>query len=129
MSVKPKNKVKSIKAAQMLAEGVELKTIAAELNVSYNTARNWARDPDVLEEYRKCLKEMVAPMFAKSFRALAKQLDCEKQPWLVQGAAREIMSRFGAGIMGDDDKDVVVRFESGQTMPAIGVPQAPTEDE
>lgn len=116
----------------MLASGEYSYTaIAAELGVERNTVVAWLKDPTILAEYREMIKSMVLPGFADSIRLLVNQVrkgDQKGKEWLAQNAARELANRFGTGIMGADENDVVVRFESGQQLPTIGMPQQP-EDE
>lgn len=132
MAVQKRYRAKAIQAAHMLASGEYTYTaIAAELGVERNTVVAWLKDPTILAEYREMIKSMVLPGFADSIRLLVKQVrngDQKGKEWLAQNAARELANRFGAGIMGADENDVVVRFESGQQLPVIGMPQQP-EDE
>lgn len=132
MPVQKRYRAKAIQAAHMLASGEHTyMSIAAELGVERNTVAAWMKDQTILAEYREMIKTMVLPGFADSIRLLVKQVrkgETKGKEWLGQNAAREIANRFGPGIMGADENDVVVRFENGQQLPVIGMPQQP-EDE
>lgn len=132
MAVQKRYRAKALQAAHMLASGEYSYTaIGKELGVERATVVAWMKDPTILAEYREMIKSMVLPGFAGSIRLLIKQIeqgDKKGKEWLAQNAARELANRFGTGIMGSDENDVVVRFESGQQLPTIGMPQQPEED-
>lgn len=132
MAIQKRYLAKAMQAAHLMASGEYTYDAAAkELGVERKTVMAWMKDPTVLAEYREAIKQIVLPGFASSIRLLVKQVakgDQKGKEWLAQNAARELANRFGTGIMGADENDVVVRFESGQQLPTIGMPQQP-EDE
>lgn len=129
MAVQKRYRQKAVMAAQMFAAGYSHKQVAKELGVNEVTVVNWMKDPTVMEDYRACVRSVVVPAYAKAVNVLAGQMDREDLPWLQQNAARTFMDKYASAVMGEDERDVVIRFEMGQQMPDIGVPQAPTDDE
>lgn len=132
---KPEMTAQMLQAAQLLADGHDLKDIVTVLwgvtkegdraayERGYRKLRKWQADPKWQELYQKQLKSSVAPLVGRAVRKIGEQID-HSNPWIAQGAAREVLSRFGAAAMGDEDKSVTVRVEG---MPTLGVPGAESE--
>lgn len=97
---------------------------SAERQIHY-----WAERPEFVDAYRKLQQSQMMPRYSKAMMVFDKQLD-DANPWVAQGAAREILNRCGPAIMGESESEVVVRIENA---PALGTPDelepAETEDE
>lgn len=114
-------------AAQLLADG---KTEDDVLLALYGTLdskaktqkrrilRKWMSDPKFAECYRAVVGQLAMPAYGKALYRITAQID-DSNPWVAQGAAREVLTRFGTAIMGSEDKEVVVRIEGA---PVLGVP-------
>ena len=82
--------------------------------------RAWMQDPKCQECYRAIMREIILPLFGKGVATLERQMDSDNE-WIAQGAARDVLTRFGPQIMGDDaQKETVVRIEG---MPTLGIPE------
>lgn len=93
---------------------------SAERQIHY-----WAEKPEFLEAYRKLEQGMMMPRYSKAMKVFDQQLE-DSNPWVAQGAAREIANRFGPTLMGQSESEVVVRVEN---MPALGTPDDESEGE
>ena len=80
--------------------------------------RAWLRDPKCQEAYRAVVREIAMPTYGKAMGVMAHQLDSPNE-WVAQGAAREVLTRFGPAVLGDDDREITVRVEG---LPVMGVP-------
>ena len=58
------------------------------------------------------------PSYGRALARIDQQID-DSNPWIAQGAAREVLQRYGPAIMGEDDQTVTVKIEG---MPEIGTP-------
>ena len=114
---------KALEAARLLAGGLRPPAVAHELGMSETTIYRWMRYPDVISVYRECLTRAAVSSYARAFRVMDKQLD-DANGWLAQGAARDIMQRFGDVVTGLSTNEIVVRVEG---MPDIGMPDTPDE--
>ena len=127
MAIRESNKVKAMEVARLVAEGNDVRTVGRLVGVTKDTVCAWMRDPEVKAEYMRCVRDLVSPAVAKSVQTLVNQTKAKNQ-WLAQGAAREILNRFGAAVLGEEERAVTIRFEQGQSMPDVGVPQPPEDD-
>lgn len=82
--------------------------------------RRWMRLPAFQELYRARVMAAAMPMYGKALQTIKAQMDSENA-WIAQGAAREVLTRFGDTVMGTDSKEVTIRISG---MPTIGVPDA-----
>lgn len=82
--------------------------------------RRWMRLPAFQELYRARVMSTALPMYGKALQTIQAQMDSENA-WIAQGAAREVLTRFGDVVMGTDSKETVIRIEG---MPTIGTPDA-----
>ena len=82
--------------------------------------RRWMRLPAFQELYRARVMSVALPMYGKALQTIQTQMDSENA-WIAQGAAREVLTRFGDVVMGADSKEVTIRVEG---MPTIGTPDA-----
>ena len=80
--------------------------------------RAWLRDPKCQEAYRAVVREIAMPTYGKAMGVMVRQLDSGNE-WVAQGAAREVLTRFGPAVLGDDDREITVRIEG---MPVLGAP-------
>lgn len=134
---KPEMTAPMLQAAALLADGHDLKDIVtvlwgvtkdgdrAAFERGYRKLRKWQADPKWQEAYQRMLKSSVAPLVGRAVRKIGEQID-HSNPWVAQGAAREVLSRFGTAALGEDDKSVTVRVEG---MPTLGVPGAEGKNE
>lgn len=119
-----------VTAAQMIADGHTLDDIImvlwgvskqsdrATYERGYRKLKKWQADEAFQKLHSAILKESVMPLVGRAVNRIGKQID-DPNPWVAQGAAREVLSRFGGGIMGEDDKSITIRVEG---MPQIGTP-------
>lgn len=121
-----------LQAVEMRAEGFTTKQIAMalfdvrdergaecdpkKLEKAIIKVRSWWNNPRAIELHRALLKEFLGDLAGRAIQKLGQQLD-DKNGWLVNKAANDILSKTGA--LGDDDKQIVVKVEG---MPEIGVP-------
>ena len=116
--------------AQAMQDGHRIKDIIlAIFGVSYESDNaawqrgrrklaKWQADPEWQKYYQSLVRESIQPLVGRAINKIDEQID-HSNPWIAQGAAREVLSRFGAGITGEDDKSITIHVEG---MPQIGVP-------
>ena len=119
-----------VQAAQLLANGYNLNDIImvlwgvskesdrAAYERGYRKLKKWQAEEGFQKLHAAMLKESVLPLVGKAVQRIGEQID-HSNPWIAQGAAREVLTRFGAGITGEDDKSITIHVEG---MPQIGVP-------
>lgn len=121
-------------AASLLAEGKDVNFIIhvcfdllAADGVSedpkkvYNAKKRlkaWQNDAVFQSYYRDLIRSVMMPAYSRAVNRLNTQIDDPNQ-WIAQGAAREVITRFGPDIMGQSDQTVTVKIEG---MPDLGVP-------
>ena len=75
------------------------------------------------DEFDRCYKEMckqeALPRYSRAMALFDKQMD-NKNPWVAQGAARELANRYGPTIMGEEQNTITVKVEG---MPDLGEPE------
>ena len=76
--------------------------------------------PAFQECYRALVKELVMDNFGQAVKKLGLQID-DPNGWLANKAINDYLTRFGPQIMGEDNKEIVVRVEG---MPELGTPDA-----
>ena len=91
--------------------------IGKELGVDGSAVTRWLQRDDVRALRSAELNNVVAAMAPKAYAVLNKQLD-DPNPWVAQGAARELIRLYGIQ-QGQSDANVVVTFGS---MPKPGAP-------
>lgn len=104
-------------AASLAALGLGRDAIAEKLGVNPSTVTRWLKRDDVKALRTAALTEVVAGMIPKAYAVLQAQLD-HSNPWVAQGAARELIRLFNLQ-QGNADASVVVTFGS---MPKPGAP-------
>ncbi len=121
---------KQAQAARLMAEGKTTGEIVLILygvtresdRLAYDrgcrTLRKWQAAPGFADCYRAIVREIAMPSYGRALNRIDKQID-DPNPWIAQGAAREVLTRFGPAIMGEDDKSITVKVEG---MPVLGVP-------
>ena len=82
--------------------------------------REWTRDDKFKEAYRELMRELAYSYVGKSVQRIASQMD-DKNGWLVNKAAIDILNRFYGAVMGEDDTAVHIKIEG---MPELGEPDA-----
>lgn len=125
---------KHLEAVQLMFEGYSIPEIAEALfdirgpdgmpdkkkrNNAVRQVYYWVEKPEFLEAYRKLEQGMMMPRYSKAMKVFDRQLE-DSNPWVAQGAAREIANRFGPQLMGQSETEVVVRVEG---MPDLGTPE------
>lgn len=105
------------RAAGLSALGWGRDKIADELGVNPSTVSRWLQRDDVRAIRAAELNNVVAAMVPKAYAVLQAQLD-SSNPWVAQGAARELIRLYGVQ-QGQSDANVVVTFGS---MPKPGIP-------
>lgn len=104
-------------AAQLAATGRSNQEIAAEVGVNVSTIGRWFKRQDMRELRAAALNDVVAAMVPRAYAVLQTQLD-DKNPWVAQGAARELIRLYNVA-QGAADQSVVVSFGN---MPQPGAP-------
>ena len=105
------------RAAELAALGWGREKMAAELRGHPSTVTRWLQRDDVRAIRAAELNNVVAAMVPKAYAVLQAQLD-SSNPWVAQGAARELIRLYGVQ-QGQSDANVVVTFGA---MPKPGVP-------
>lgn len=104
-------------AASLAALGLGRDAIAEKLGVNPSTVSRWLKRDDVKALRTAALADVVAAMIPKAYAVLEGQLS-HSNPWVAQGAARELIRLFNLQ-QGASDANVVVTFGS---MPLPGAP-------
>lgn len=105
------------RAASLSALGWGRDRIAAELKIHPSTVTKWFHRDDMRALRSAELNTVVAGMIPKAYAVLQAQLD-SSNPWVAQGAARELI-RLHNLQQGASDANVVVTFGA---MPRPGAP-------
>ena len=105
------------KAAELSAKGLSTYQIAEELGVARSTVGRWFRREDMKAMRTAALSEVIAGMIPRAYAVLQAQLD-HSNPWVAQGAARELIRLWNIQL-GASDANVVVTFGA---MPKPGAP-------
>lgn len=108
---------KMLRAAKLSAMGYSRDLIAKEMGIDGSTVSRWLQREDMRAIRAAELNEVVAAMAPKAYAVLNKQLD-DPNPWVAQGAARELIRLYGIQ-QGQSDSNVVVSFAA---MPKPGAP-------
>jgi len=82
------------------------------------TVRKNFRNPKVMAAYKEILKEFMADYMGPAIRKVGEQIN-DPNGWLANKAANDVMSRFYAEVLGEEDKKIVVQVEG---MPTLGTP-------
>lgn len=96
------------RAAKLAAEGYSTQQIADELGVNRSTVARWFHRDDMKNIRSAALSEVVGMMVPRAYAVLQAQLD-HPNPWVAQGAARELI-RLHTQMQGAEDANVVVMF-------------------
>ena len=108
---------KMLAAAELAAEGKSNGEIAELLKVNKSTVGRWLVREDMRAIRAAKLQELVAAMAPRAYAVLHAQLD-DPNPWVAQGAARELIRLYNLQ-QGVSDSNVVVTFGG---MPQPGAP-------
>ena len=104
-------------AASLHALGLGKDKIAEKMGVNPSTITRWFKREDVKALSAAALADVVAGMIPKAYAVLQAQLD-HSNPWVAQGAARELIRLWNVQ-QGASDANVVVTFGA---MPKPGAP-------
>ena len=115
---------RKVLAAEMIAAGEKLKDVADILKVSKSTLHRWIKEPAVIELYRSMICGKGYERYARAMQKLDDQID-NSNPWVAQGAARDIANRLHETVTGEASREVVIKVEG---MPDLGMPEAATDD-
>ena len=115
--------VARLDAAELLAQGLTAQQAALRLGCAEEDIYGWMSEPEVMEQYRKCVLRREVIGYAKAVERITGQMD-DENPTVSLRAAKEALDRFGESAMQLGGREVVVRVEG---MPTIGMPGA--EDE
>lgn len=106
-------------AAKLGGEGKSYAEIAETLNIGKSTLSKWFKRTDMKELRSASMGEYVGRIAPRAYRTLEAQLD-SPNPWVAQGAAREIIRLFNQ-INGAGDQSVIVSFAA---LPSVGAPKS-----
>lgn len=90
-----------------------------KLKKAYNKVFTWSREPEFERCYKELCKQEAMPRYSKAMALFDAQIE-HKNPWVAQGAARELANRYGSAIMGEEQNTVTVRIEGA---PELGEPE------
>lgn len=110
------------KAADLAAQGKSYQEIGDELGVDRTTVGRWFAREDMKTLRSAALAEVIRGMIPRAYATLQAQLN-SSNPWVAQGAARELI-RLYTQMEGTADASVVVSFAN---MPMPGTPQGAGE--
>lgn len=85
---------------------------------AYRKILNWAQEDEFDRCYKEMCKQEALPRYSRAMALFDKQMD-NKNPWVAQGAARELANRYGPTIMGEEQNTITVKVEG---MPEMGTP-------
>lgn len=108
---------KMIYAAQLAATGLSNQKLADAVGTSVQTIGRWFKRQDMRDLRAAALNDVVAAMVPRAYAVLQAQLE-DKNPWVAQGAARELIRLYNVA-QGAADQSVVVSFGN---MPQPGAP-------
>lgn len=109
---------KMIYAAQLAATGLSNQKVADEIGTSVQTVGRWFKRQDMRDLRAAALNDVVAAMVPRAYKVLQSQLE-HSNPWVAQGAARELIRLYNVA-QGAADQSVVVSFGN---MPQPGAPK------
>ena len=116
---------KAVEAAALLATGMHIKDIAAQLEVTPSKVSGWVKREDFQQHYRQILQSAGLRQYAKAINVLENQLD-SKNDWIAQGAARDLANRFEKAVAGIDSNKITVTLAG---MPELGTPDNEESEE
>ena len=123
MAVQKRFRAKALEAARRNAEGESYTEIGAALGVKRQTVSAWLRDPEVNAEWERHISDIIKSAYTSAMRRVAGQITSQNE-WVAQGAARIAIDHY-VGSNKKDNNVITIRFEDGQSMPDIGMPDAP----
>ena len=116
---------KAVEAAALLATGMHIKDIAAQLEVTPSKVSGWIKREDFQQHYRQILQSAGLRQYAKAINVLENQLD-SKSEWIAQGAARDLANRVEKAVAGIDSNKITVTLAG---MPELGTPDNEESEE
>lgn len=106
-------------AAKMAGEGKSYAEISTALNISKGSLSRWFGRTDMRELRSAAMSDYVGRIAPKAYATLEAQLASDN-PWVAQGAAREIIRLYNQ-ISGAADQSVLVSFAA---LPQVGAPKS-----
>lgn len=120
--------------ARMLAEGHsknDIITIIWGSDATKNGSRarrralrewqDWCSNEDIRKCYQTIISAEMVCCVSRAVSRLSKQID-DSNAWVAQNAAREILTRYGASVIGTDDASTVRIVLDN--MPELGEPES-----
>ena len=96
-------------------------------DVGYHTCEaqiaKWMRHPSVPDIWRDEIKKTTLPLLSESLSILRKQMrkqDSEKNAWLINKAANDLLTFTRQQVFADEEKAITVQI---QGMPEMGSPE------
>lgn len=116
-------------AAMMVADGVPISKVAAEIGVDGSTVRQWMQRDDMLEIYREHLSKLAAERYAAAMNKVV-ELSKDNNPWLALQAAQTLIGRTEAFASGQTaSAGIQITINGGASgAPALGMPDRPADD-
>jgi len=123
--------IQETNVARMMAEGssekeillycydVNADTPLGERQKATRRLHKLMHEPKFQECFRAIVRERTMPSYASAVNRIMSQVN-DENGWLANKAANDVLTRFGPAIMGEDDKQVVIRVEGG---PVLGLPE------
>lgn len=114
-----------VEAAALLASGMKPKEVAEQLGLSTSTVNAWQKKEDFNAYFTALLMGAGKHRYAKALQVLEKQLD-DANPWVAQGAARDLANRFEKAVTGVDNNKITVTLAG---LPELGTPDNEESDD
>lgn len=90
----------------------------SKVNKAYQKILSWAKEEEFDRCYKELCKQEALPRYSRAMALFDSQMG-NKNPWVAQGAARELANRYGPTIMGEEQNTITVKVEG---MPEMGTP-------
>lgn len=91
---------------------------AVKLKRCHTKILSWAKEEEFDRCYKELCKQEALPRYSRAMALFDSQMG-NKNPWVAQGAARELANRYGPQIMGEEQNTITVKVEG---MPEMGTP-------
>lgn len=100
--------------------GIGENSTYGEKQKARKTLHRWMRLPEFQECYKAIVKEIAFGSVGAATARLIKQVN-DENGWLANKASNDVLNRFAPMIMGEEDKQLVVKVVGA---PEIGAPTA-----
>ena len=91
----------------------------AKIRANKKKLNSWIANPKFQEHYRRLVNNFALQAYGKALNKIAEQMD-DKQGWLSNKAANDILTRMTPLVMGNEQNTVNIRIEG---MPILGSPE------